>query len=72
MSKSIEQAIVTGNFLEFYWRTRRHSPDQVGAILSQVEPAALAAFIIGLINEWYRLRTQLAAANEELDVYKDD
>jgi len=72
MSKSIEQAVVSGDFLEFYWQTRRHSPDKVRSILSVVDPATLTAFIIRLINEWYRLRTQLAAANEELDVYADD
>jgi hypothetical protein len=37
-----------------------------------VDPVTLAAFIIRLINEWYRLRVQLEAANQELDVYADD
>jgi hypothetical protein len=72
MSKSIEQAAVPGDFLEFYWQTRRHAPDQVRSILSAVDPATLAAFIIRLIEEWYRLRAQLDAANQELDVYADD
>jgi hypothetical protein len=39
-------------------------------IARRVDPATLTAFIIKLINEWYRLRTQLAAANEELDVLR--
>jgi len=72
MSKSIEQAVVSADFLEFYWQTRRHSPDQVGSILSAVDPATLVRFIIRLINEWYRLRAQLEVANQELDVYASE
>jgi hypothetical protein len=37
-----------------------------------VDPATLVAFIIRLIEEWYRLRAQPDAANQELDVYADD
>jgi hypothetical protein len=72
MSKSIQQAVIAGDFLEFYWQTRRHPPDQVGAIFSAMDPATLASFTIRLINEWYQLRIQLDAANRELDLYADD
>lgn len=71
-SKSLEQAVVSGDFLEFYWQTKRHSPDQVCSILSAVDPAILIAFTTRLIDEWYRLRAQLEAVNQELDVYADD
>jgi hypothetical protein len=66
MSKSIEQAVVSGDFLEFYWQTRRHSPDQVCSIRSATEPAARTAFMTGLINEQYRLRTQFEAVHKAL------
>jgi hypothetical protein len=64
----ITRAVVSGNYLDFYWALKRHPPQQVWQVLVKLDAATGMAFITGLINEWYRLRAALDAANEALDV----
>ena len=62
----ITRAVISGNYLDFYWALKRHPPQQVWQVLSKLD--AGMALITGLVNEWYRLRAALDAANEALDV----
>jgi hypothetical protein len=67
-AEDITRAVVSGNYLDFYWALKRHPPQQVWQVLSGLDAAVAMAFITGLINDWYRLRAALDAANEALDV----
>jgi hypothetical protein len=71
MKDDITKAIISGNYLDAYWALKRQPPDQVREALDTLDPATLAAFVAGLINEWYRLRAALDAANEALDIDSD-
>ena len=64
----ITRAVVYGNYLDLYWATKRHPHDQVREALAALDAATLATFVVGLINEWYRLQAALDAANEALDI----
>jgi hypothetical protein len=64
----ITRAVVSGNYLDFYWALKRRPPQQVQEALFALDAVTLMTFITGLINEWYRLQAALDAANEALDV----
>jgi hypothetical protein len=66
--KDITEAVTTSNCIAFYWALKRHPPCVARAALNTLDPDTLVRFMHTLAGEWYRLRAQIEAVNDALDV----